>query len=144
MRKYDEYLAEQAGATFLPSTWAKVWEHDPSTTIEHIFPQTYPKKDDKLEKFKKNWRHGRGNRYNSQKRLDLFVHNIGNLTILEPGLNIKAEQKSYEEKIAMYGHLMRIHPDLNSSYLQNGYWTEESVKAREKDILEFIKDTWNT
>ena len=138
MRRYDEYLAKENGASISSSTWAKIWENDPSTTIEHIFPKTFPKNNQK--EFKKNWAHG-GKQF-SQEKLDGFVDNIGNLTILEPGQNAKAGQKPYKDKIALYGNTMYIHPDINSQYLQNGYWTKESILAREKDILAFIEKIW--
>ena len=143
MRRYDEYLAKKAGANISQNIWKEIWESDPSTTIEHIFPKTYPKPTSSVsikKAFKANWEHG-GKRFN-QKKLDSFVHNIGNLTVLEPGINSQVGQKSYPEKINQYGNQMRIHPELTSRYLQKGFWTEQSIKEREKEILNFIEKEW--
>ena len=141
MRRYDEYLAHEKGEELSDTTWGIIWENDPSTTIEHIFPKTYPKNETEVSSFKADWAHGRGIRY-SQEKMDGFVHNIGNLTILPPGVNAKAGQKAYPEKIKLYGSKMHIHPDIHSKYLKSGFWTEKSIKEREQDILEFIKNTW--
>ncbi len=141
MRRYDEALAKEAGTSISTKVWNAIWASDPSTTIEHIFPKTYPKNQTQITNFKKDWAHG--GRQFSQKKLDGFVNNIGNLTILEPGLNSQAGQKPFAEKTKIYGDTMRIHPKANSKYLKNGFWVEDSIKEREEDILNFIRTEWS-
>ncbi|MBO4862413.1 MAG: DUF262 domain-containing protein [Firmicutes bacterium] len=141
MRRYDEHLSKIQGVEISEKAWGTVWNDDPSKTIEHIFPQTYPKGENEKQLFKQNWAHG-GKQW-SQIKLNSFVHNIGNLTILEPGINSKLGQKSFEEKVTMYGNIMRIHPQEKTAFLyKNKYWTEESIKKREQEILDFIKEEW--
>lgn len=138
LQRWEEELTKKPLSA---TVWDKIWEEDPSKTIEHIFPKNYPSSKSGREEFHINWEHG-GKQWN-QEKLDKFVNRIGNMTLLPAGMNSQLGQKSYLEKVKKYDETgFKIHPTKDSAYLKKGYWTENSIKEREEDIVEFIKKTW--
>jgi hypothetical protein len=75
MFRYDEYLSKKAGEKLNIGQWSKIWEVDPSKSIEHIMPQS------------------------SEEH---YIHHLGNLTMLPPGVNSSLKDKSPAEKAATY------------------------------------------
>ncbi len=57
------------------SQWAKVWATDPARSIENIMPQSSEKS---------------------------YIHNLGNLTMLPPGVNSSLKDRPPAEKAAKY------------------------------------------
>ena len=129
--RYEEYLAKQAGSQISAQVWNQIWSDTPSKTIEHIYPETYS------YTLKKNWP---SSSINSQDDLDAFVHNIGNLTLLPPGLNTSLGQKKFSEKKSEYArHSLRITDDV----VNKNSWTKKDILKREQKILDFIRIEWS-
>jgi hypothetical protein len=73
--RYEEHLARESGITMNESQWAKVWAADPARSIEHIEPQSSGKS---------------------------YIHDLGNLTMLPPGVNSSLKDRSPADKAAKY------------------------------------------
>jgi len=73
--RYDEHLAASMGFRFNESQWNRVWADDASRSIEHIQPQST-----KVS----------------------YLHSLGNLTMLLPGVNSSLQDKPPVEKANTY------------------------------------------
>lgn len=114
--RYEEHLARKKGITINESQWAKVWAADPARSIEHIMPQSS------------------GERY---------VHHLGNLTMLPPGVNSSLKDKSPQDKAARYIECgMQATIAVGRSIEHDKKWNEDEVKKRAMEIREFIATEW--
>lgn len=128
--RYEEHLAKQNGTQISAQVWSQIWSDTPSKTIEHIYPETY------TSKLQTNWPNPK---VTCQEELDTFVHNIGNLTLLPPGLNSSLGQKPFRDKKAEYKRYgLRITDDV----VKKRSWKKKDIEAREQDILNFIQTEW--
>ena len=114
--RYEEHLAKSSGTSLNESQWNKIWTVDPSRTIEHIKPQS-----DKTK----------------------YIHSLGNLTLLPPGVNSKLQDKAPRKKAKAYrtsGLLITI----NIAELIDGgtTWNETAVRERTLEIEEFVRKEW--
>jgi Protein of unknown function (DUF1524)/Protein of unknown function DUF262 len=113
MYRYEEHRAD---GTFTNEQWNRIWEQSASHSIEHIHPQSAEKK---------------------------FVHRLGNLMILPPGLNSKLSSKKPIDKVENYRatglHAAREVADLIEA---EGGWGSAQVVQREQSILEWVRATW--
>jgi hypothetical protein len=113
--RYDEYLAKEAGEKINQAEWIKIWAVDPSKSIEHIKPQS------------------------SQVG---YVHHVGNLTMLPPGMNYSLQDKPPKQKAASYVECgIRATRDVGKT-IRAGAWDEKAVLARAKKIERFILKEW--
>lgn len=113
--RYDEHLAKAAGEKISQADWIKIWSVDPSKSIEHIKPQSSRVK---------------------------YVHHIGNLTMLPPGLNSSLQDKPAKQKAASYlGCGIRGTREVANT-IRKGVWDEKAVLARAKKIERFILKEW--
>ena len=88
--KYEERLSADNGEEIDQVTWAKIWGNaSKDKSVEHVFPQKDPNG---------NWK-GKG-RQNVNP--ETFVHRLGNLLVLPPGINNKAGTKSFSDKVEVY------------------------------------------
>ena len=114
--RYEEHLARDAGMRINESQWAKVWAADPARSIEHIMPQS------------------------SGKR---YVHGLGNLTMLPPGMNSSLKDKAPEEKAAKYvecGLLATM--EVGRDIVGGLKWNREAVSDRAAAIEDFVRKEW--
>lgn len=128
--RYEEHLASETGASVSPEVWQQIWSDTPAKTIEHIFPKTFS------PELLKNWPNSN---IDSQETLDSFVHNIGNLTLLPPGINSSLGQKAFTDKCEEYKrYSLRITDDV----VKKTCWTKNDIMNREQSILDFISEKW--
>lgn len=113
--RYDEYLARQAGEKINASQWNKIWEVDPSRSIEHIKPQSS----------------------NAS-----YIHHLGNLSMLPPGVNSSLKDKPPKEKAATYKQCGLRGTVAVGDMIQAGAWSEKVVLQRASDIEKFIREEW--
>ncbi len=124
--RYEEYLAKQEKSSIAEEVWEQIWLKSPTTTIEHIFPQTPGREwGGKL---------GRGKRWESQ------VHRLGNLMILRPGVNSQAGRKSFVDKKKIYRK--NFHLKLMKEVIQKRDWNIKSINDREENLIAWAKETW--
>lgn len=114
--RFDEHLARQAGEVISPLQWNKIWEMEPSKSIEHISPQSDG---------------------------EIYVHCLGNLTMLPPGVNSSLKDKPPQEKANTYmacgiKGTVAVANTINAE----GGWSEAAATSRTSLIEDFIRGEW--
>jgi Protein of unknown function DUF262/Protein of unknown function (DUF1524) len=128
--KYEERLSADNGEKLDQHTWAKIWETaSKEKSVEHIFPQKDPNG---------NWK-GKGRQKVSHES---FVHRLGNLLVLPPGLNSMAGTKAFADKVKIYksGSVKGLHHVQEVATLKD--WNLAAIEKREKELLNFAKEQW--
>lgn len=121
--RYEEYLASLQGQRFSNEQWTRIWEKSAASSIEHILPQS------------------KGMQYKSNN--GTFVHRLGNLMLLPPGLNSILSNRDPIEKAAEYRKLGLFDAaDVAQTIEASGEWGDEQIEERERDILGWIADFW--
>ena len=116
LSRYDEHLAESVGEILDTTAWSKIWQVDASKSIEHISPKSEGK----------SW-----------------VHEIGNLTMLTPGMNASLKNKHPVDKAEKYLTVgIRGTALIGKTIEDKGRWGRREVTARTKKIAEFVNEHW--
>lgn len=114
--RYEEARSKAAGTVLNEAQWTKVWAADPSKSIEHIRPQSS----------------GKG-----------YVHDLGNLTLLPPGVNSSLKDKPPAQKAKRYTECgLEITMSVGREIIERGKWVKADVKRRNAELGEFIKSEW--
>jgi hypothetical protein len=114
--RYEEHLAQKAGQKLNESQWNKIWQEEPSKSIEHVMPQ-------------------------SSKTS--YMHKLGNLTALPPGVNSKLQDVDPSEKVDTYSSSGLLDTAAIAKVLRKRKWTRGSVLKREKALIEWARDEWS-
>ncbi len=118
--RYEEHLSRVRGQKFDNENWKKIWADTAAKSIEHIFPQS------------------RG--VPERSATGIFVHRLGNLVLLPPGLNSTLGAKTPEEKKDEYVKTgLAIAADVAERIPT---WDRDAVVKREEEILEWAKTEW--
>lgn len=118
--RYEQHLAEQEGTTVDDGTWVAIWNARPDDTIEHVIPQADADADG----------------FTADK---LYVHRLGNLVLLPPGVNSKLGKKAFAEKRLTYQksglcHVREVgHEDR---------WKKKQIAGREERIIEWVEQEY--
>jgi hypothetical protein len=113
---YDEEQAKKAGHAINEQCWKKIWSGAPAESIEHISPQA------------------------SGLR---FIHRLGNLIMLPPGVNSRLKAKEPKHKAESYetsGLYSTIL--IGRQIAQNEIWNETSVRKRESELIAWAIEYW--
>ncbi|MBF6571351.1 MAG: DUF262 domain-containing protein [Candidatus Binataceae bacterium] len=113
--RYEEHLARKAGQKLNESQWNKIWHDDPAKSIEHIKPQSSGVS---------------------------YMHHLGNLMMLAPGVNSKLQDIEPAKKAETYltsGFLASIEV---AKLIKKGAWNKESVEARGDSLLSWARTEW--
>ena len=113
--RYDEHLARKAGEKINSSQWNKIWEVDPSRSIEHIKPQSSEAS---------------------------YIHHLGNLTMLPPSVNSSLKDKPPKDKAATYKQCGLRGTLAVGDLIEAGTWSEKAVLKRASAIEAFIRKEW--
>lgn len=114
--RYEEARAKEAGTVLNEAQWTKVWAADPSKSIEHIKPQSSEKS---------------------------YIHDLGNLTMLPPGVNSSLKDKPPTQKAKRYSECgLEITMSVGRQIAEQGKWTKADVKRRNAEIGEFVRSEW--
>ncbi len=115
--RYDEYLSRKYGEELNVSQWNKIWQAEPSKSIEHIMPQ------------------------NSKVG---YLHHIGNLTMLPPGVNSSLKDKNPKDKADTYKRCgLRATAKVGEIISEGTRWSSKAVRMRAKDIEKFVVEEWS-
>lgn len=118
--RYEEHLAKQSGQKFANEQWTRIWESTAAESIEHVCPQS------------------KGSDTKTAK--GIFVHRLGNLTLLPPGLNSKLGAKDPDKKKAEYLKTgLAIAADVANRIPT---WDRAAVEKREEEILAWATTEW--
>lgn len=112
MYRYEE---DHADNHFTNEQWHRIWEESASHSIEHIQAQETGAK---------------------------FVHYLGNLMLLPPGLNSKLSDKKPTDKTSEYRATGLYTASEVAATIEEKGWKLAQVEEREKAILEWVKSTW--
>jgi hypothetical protein len=122
--RYDEYLARKRGVKFNESQWNKIWAEEPSRSIEHVRPQS-----------KGPW---------TASTSGVFVHRLGNLLLLPPGVNSRLSDKDPREKGKEYEHCGLLAATEVAKILKKniGKWDRKTVERRENSLVRWAATEW--
>jgi hypothetical protein len=112
MYRYEE---DKADTPFTNEQWHRIWEESASHSIEHIQAQDT----------------GAG-----------FIHHLGNLMLLPPGLNTKLSNKRPLDKVKEYRATGMYSAVEVASTIEGQGWGQRQVEEREKKILDWVRKTW--
>ncbi len=114
--RYEEHLAAEAGGPINASEWNKIWTTDPAKSIEHVKPQHTEVS---------------------------YLHNLGNLTMLPPGVNSSLGGRAPNEKAETYVECgLRGTATIGREINAGLKWDEAAVAARCKTLEAFIRNYW--
>ena len=113
--RYEEYLARKAGQKLNESQWNRIWAEEPAKSIEHIKPQSS------------------GVRY---------MHHLGNLMMLPPGVNSKLQDLDPAEKAKTYRTCGLLSSIEVAKLIEKGTWNRASAEARAKTVLSWAQTEW--
>ncbi|MGD9933832.1 MAG: DUF262 domain-containing protein [Dehalococcoidia bacterium] len=120
MFRYEEHLAAKAGQKFDNEQWSRIWEDSPSRSIEHICPQSAGEHE--------------------PSKGGIFVHRLGNLVLLPPGVNSSLGKKSPADKRETYVKTgLLIGQDVAGRIPE---WNRAAVEAREEELLAWAAAEW--
>jgi hypothetical protein len=121
--RYEEALAESKGQKLNESQWNKIWQDEPSKSIEHIRPQSFGSDDPKTS--------------------GIFVHRLGNLTMLPPGVNSKLQDADPRDKAKTYKSCGLLGAIEVAELIQSGKkWNRAAVERREMVLVEWARKEW--
>lgn len=123
--RYEEHLSAQRGQQFSNEQWDRIWEDSAAKSIEHILPQSSGSQEPL-----------------SADQEGVYVHRLGNLLLLPPGLNSKLGDKDPKEKAECYLQTGLLSAAEVARTIQQDGWGIEQIKAREKRVIEWIQEKW--
>jgi Protein of unknown function DUF262/Protein of unknown function (DUF1524) len=118
--RYEEHLRGVAHQNFENEHWNHIWEESVSRSIEHIHAQSLGSA--------------------TPTESGIFVHRLGNLLLLPPGLNSKLGNKPAADKKAAYNQTgLLIAQDVASRIPD---WGRAAVIRREEELLAWAANEW--
>jgi hypothetical protein len=109
------YEEDHAHGNITNEQWERIWEQSAAHSIEHIQPQSS----------------------NAP-----YVHFLGNLMLLPPGLNSTLSGKTPAEKTAAYRDT-GLHSAIEVAHtIENDGWGATQVEQREQRLLDWARQTW--
>jgi hypothetical protein len=122
--RYEEHLAEKGGQKINEGMWNRIWEVDPSKSIEHIFPQS------------------KGS--DNPTTNGLFVHRLGNLVMLPPGVNSKLKDLLPSQKPDTYAKQGLLQAIEVSKLIGKRKWNREAAQKRERRLIRWATKEWGS
>ena len=122
--RYEEHLAEQQGQTFDNEQWDRIWQRSAAQSIEHILPQS------------------RGSQEPLENQEGVFVHRLGNLLLLRPGLNSQLNDLEAEAKVEKYIRTGLFIATEVARTIERDGWGIEQIEEREQRLLNWIRCEW--
>ncbi|MDP9174183.1 MAG: DUF262 domain-containing HNH endonuclease family protein [Planctomycetota bacterium] len=120
--RYEEHIAREAGHRLNETQWNKIWADEPSKSIEHIFPQSQGSEDPATSK--------------------VFVHRLGNLMMLPPGVNSKLQDDSPKDKAATYDTCGLLAAIEVGKQINAAKWDKAAIEKREKRLIKWALTAW--
>ncbi|MBZ5523273.1 MAG: DUF262 domain-containing HNH endonuclease family protein [Acidobacteriia bacterium] len=120
--RYEEYLAANAGQKVNETQWNRIWAGEPSRSIEHVYPQSRGSADPSTS--------------------GIFVHRLGNLAMLPPGVNSKLQDDKPKDKITAYSTCGLLLTAGVGKLLKTGKWDRQAIEKREKQLIAWATNEW--
>ena len=112
MYRYEE---DHASSQLTNEQWHRIWEDSASHSIEHIQAQQTGAK---------------------------FIHRLGNLMLLPPGMNSMLSDRKPINKVGDYRSTGLFTASEVAGTIEAKGWKLAQVDEREKKILEWVRITW--
>lgn len=122
--RFEEYLAGKAGQKINEGMWNRIWEVDPSKSIEHIYPQS------------------RGSENSATN--GVYVHRLGNLVMLPPGVNSKLRDSLPSQKAETYAKQGLLQAIEVSKLIASRKWNREAIQKRERQMVRWATKEWGS
>lgn len=113
--RYDEHLAAKAGERLNELQWIKIWAAEPAKSIEHVKPQSSGVS---------------------------YMHHLGNLMMLPPGVNSKLKDDDPSLKAQTYRSCGMLASIEVARQIAKARWDREAVQARAEALLEWARTQW--
>lgn len=113
--RYDEYLAAKAGEKLNEYQWNKIWMEEPAKSVEHIKPQSS----------------GVG-----------YMHHLGNLMMLPPGVNSKLRDDDPSSKAETYRTCGLLSSIEVAKLIGKRKWDKAMVDKRAHMLLAWARTQW--
>jgi hypothetical protein len=113
--RYDEHLALKAGQKVNESQWNKIWAVEPAKSVEHIRPQSSGVS---------------------------YMHHLGNLMMLPPGVNSKLRDLDPVEKAETYRTCGLLSAVGVAKLVEKEKWNKGTVEARAQRLLSWARTEW--
>ena len=120
--RYEEHLADKGGQKINEGMWNRIWELDPSKSIEHIYPQS------------------RGS--DNPATNGVYVHRLGNLVMLPPGVNSKLKDLLPSQKAETYAKQGLLQAIEVSRLIAKRKWNREAIQKRERHMIRWATKEW--
>jgi Protein of unknown function DUF262/Protein of unknown function (DUF1524) len=115
--RYEEYLSEKMGVKIKNEHWKKIWEVNPSDSIEHISPQS--------------------------SASYTIKHKLGNLMILPPKLNSQLRDASPKNKTDAYRKTGLLLASEVADLIDKERWSKKTIGLRQSSLVNWIKSEWS-
>jgi hypothetical protein len=122
MFRYEEHLAAMAGQKLNESQWNKIWADEPSKSVEHIRPRSKGSEDPATRA--------------------IFVHRLGNLLMLPPGVNSKLQDKDPKDKAVTYQSCGLLQAMEVGRLVRKRKWDRSAVEKRERRLIRWAPSEW--
>ena len=113
--RYEEHLARKAGQKLNETQWDRIWEVEPSRSVEHIKPQSSGVS---------------------------YMHHLGNLMMLPPGVNSKLKDQDPSKKSETYKTCGLLSSIEVAKLVGKDRWDKGAVEARASDLMAWAKTQW--
>jgi hypothetical protein len=110
--RYEEHLARKAGQKLNETQWNRIWEVEPSRSVEHIKPQSSGVS---------------------------YMHHLGNLMMLPPGVNSKLKDLDPAKKAESYKTCGLLSSIEVAKLVGKDRWDKGAVEARAFELLAWAK-----
>ena len=120
--RYEEKLAKDKGQSFSNEQWSRIWVASAAKSIEHILPQSKGATE-------------RG-------KPGLYVHRLGNLTLLPLGLNSELSNRDPKDKLDAYIDTGFLCTTEVAKTIEKEGWGEKQAEEREQKLLDWIESVW--
>jgi hypothetical protein len=113
--RYDEHLAAEAGERLNEHQWNKIWAEEPAKSVEHIKPQSSGVS---------------------------YMHHLGNLMMLPPGINSKLKDKDPTLKAETYRTSGLLSSIDVANRIKKAKWDKGAVEKRAQQIIAWARGQW--
>ena len=113
--RYEEHLARKAGQKLNESQWNRIWREEPAKSVEHIKPQSSGVS---------------------------YMHHLGNLMMLPPGVNSRLQDSDPAVKAKTYRTCGLLSSSEVAKLIEEGTWNKASVEARANALLTWARTEW--
>jgi Protein of unknown function DUF262/Protein of unknown function (DUF1524) len=113
--RYEEHLARKMGQRLNETQWNRIWEVEPSRSVEHIKPQSSGVS---------------------------YLHHLGNLMMLPIGVNAKLQDLDPAKKAETYKTCGLLSAIEVAKLIEKDRWDKGAVEARAAELLDWAKTHW--